>query len=94
MKRKRPKLPPLPEGVTLKDASCIFERTIVAICREGRMQRRFTPADIDLIIRAVTTDDVAAVLEEFAGYLEREDWDALVQLAARERTRRMIRGVA
>ena len=92
MKRKRPRLPPLPDGVTLKDASSIFERTIVAICREGRMQRRFTPADIDLIIRAVTTDDVATVLEEYAGYIEREDWDALVQLATQERTMRMLRG--
>jgi hypothetical protein len=92
MKRKRPKLPPLPEGVTLKDASTIFEKTIVAICREGRMQRRFTPADIDLIICGITTDDVAAILEEFGGYIEREDWDALVQLATQERTMRMLRG--
>jgi DnaJ-domain-containing protein 1 len=78
--------------VTLKDASFIFEKTIVSICREGRMQRRFTPADIDLIIRAVTTEDVAAVIEEYASYIEREDWDALVQLAAQERTMRMLRG--
>ena len=92
MKRKRPRLPPLPDGVTLKDASMIFERTIVAICREGRMQRRFTPADIDRIICSITTDDVAAVLEEYAGYIEREDWDALVQLATQERTMRMLRG--
>jgi hypothetical protein len=91
VKRKRPKLP---DDVTLKDASRIFEKTIVSICRERKMQNRFAPADIDLIIRAVTTDDVAAVLEEYAGYLEREDWDALVQLATQERTRRMIRGVA
>ena len=92
MKRKRPRMPPLPEGVTLKDVAPMFERTIVAICREDRMQRRFTPVDIDCIICSITTEDVAATLEEFAGYIEREDWDALVQLAARERTRRMLRG--
>ena len=90
-KRKRPKLPPLPEGVTLKDIAPIFERTIVAICRERRMHRRFTPADIDRIVSSVTTDDVAAILEEFAGYIEREDWDALVQMASQEQTRRAIR---
>lgn len=89
---KRRKRPRLPDGVTLKDVAPMFERTIVAICREGRMQRRFTPADIDCIICSITTEDVAATLEEFAGYLEREDWDALVQLATQERTRRMIRG--
>jgi len=90
-KRKRPKLPPLPEGVTLKDIAPIFERTIVAICRERRMHRRFTPADIDRIVSSVTTDDVAAILEEFAGYIEREDWDAIVQMATQEQTRRAIR---
>jgi hypothetical protein len=57
------------------------------------MQRRFTPADIDLIICSITTGDVAAILEEFAGYIEREDWDGLAQLAAQERTRRMLRGI-
>ncbi len=92
MKRKRPRLPPLPEGVTLKDVAPMFEKTIVSICRERKMQYRFSPADIDLIVRAVTTDDVAAILEEYAGYLEREDWDALVQLATQERTRQMLRG--
>ena len=90
-KRKRPKLPPLPEDVTLKDIVPIFERTIVAICRERRMHRRFTTADIDSIVSSVTTDDVAATLEEFAGYIEREDWDALVQMASQEQTRRAIR---
>ena len=90
-KRKRPKLPPLPEDVTLKDIVPIFERTIVAICRERRMHRRFTPADIDRIVSSVTTDDVAAILEEYAGYIEREDWDAIVQMATQEQTRRAIR---
>ena len=84
-KRKRAKLPPLPEDVTLKDITPIFERTIVA------MHRRFTPADIDRIVSSVTTDDVAAILEEYAGYIEREDWDALVQMASQEQTRRAIR---
>lgn len=37
MKRKRPRLP---DGVALKDVAPMFERTIVAICRESRMQRR------------------------------------------------------
>ena len=90
-KRKRAKLPPLPEGVTLKDIAPVFERTIVAICRERRMHRRFRPADIDRIVSGITTDDVAATLEEFAGYIEREDWDALVQMASQEQTRRAIR---
>lgn len=90
-KRKRPKLPPLPEGVTLKDIRPIFEKTLVAICRERRMHRRFTPADIDRIVSSVTTDDVAAILEEYAGYIEREDWDAIVQMATQEQTRRAIR---
>lgn len=89
MKRKRPRLP---DGVTLKDVAPMFERTIVAICRESRMQRRFTPVDIDCIICSITTEDFAGTLEEFAGYIEREDWDALVQLAAQERTMRMLRG--
>ena len=90
-KRKRPKLPPLPEGVTLKDIRPIFEKTLVAICRERRMHRRFTPADIDRIVSGITTDDVAAILEEYAGYIEREDWDAIVQMATQEQTRRAIR---
>lgn len=90
MKRKRPRLP---DGVTLKDVAPMFERTIVAICREGRMQHRFTPVDIDRIICAITTDDFAGTLEEFSVYLEREDWDGLVQLATQERTRRMLRGI-
>lgn len=90
-KRKRAKLPPLPEGVTLKDITPIFERTIVAICRERRMHLRFTPADIDRIVSSVTTDDVAAILEEYAGYIEREDWDAIVAMATQEQTRRAIR---
>ena len=90
-KRKKQRLPPLPEGVTLKDIAPVFERTIVAICRERRMHRRFTPADIDRIVSGITTDDVAATLEEFAGYIENEDWDALVQMASQEQTRRAIR---
>lgn len=90
-KRKKQRLPPLPEGVTLKDIAPIFERTIVAICRERRMHRRFTPADIDRIVSSVTTDDVVAILEEYAGYIEREDWDAIVQMATQEQTRRAIR---
>jgi hypothetical protein len=94
VKRKRPKLPHLPEGVTLKDVAPMFERTIVSVCREMGYHRRFTPVEIDRIICSITTDDVAAILEEFAGYIEREDWDGLVQLATRERTMRMIRGVA
>ena len=90
-KRKKPKLPPLPEGVTLKDIAPLFERTIVAICRERRMHRRFTPADIDRIVSGITTDDVAATLEEFSEYIEAEDWDALATLAAQEQTRRILR---
>jgi hypothetical protein len=87
-KRKRQRLP---DGVTLKDIRPIFEKTLVAICREHRMHRRFTPADIDRIVSSVTTDDVAAILEEYAGYIENEDWDALVQMASQEQTRRAIR---
>ena len=90
-KRKRAKLPPLPEDVTLKDIAPIFERTIVAICRERRMHRRFRAAEIDRIICAVTTDDVAATLEELSEYIENEDWDAIVQMASQEQTRRAIR---
>lgn len=90
-KRKKPKLPPLPEGVTLKDIAPMFEQTIVAICRERRMHRRFRAADIDRIVSGITTDDVAATLEEFAGYIEREDWDTIVAMATQEQTRRAIR---
>jgi hypothetical protein len=90
MKRKRPKPPTSPTvGVVPK-----FERTLVELCREMGYHRRYTPVEIDRIICSITTEDFAGTLEELGTLIEREDWDALVQLAARERTRRMIRGVA
>lgn len=90
MKRKKPRLP---EGVTLKDVIPMFERTLVAVCRECGMHRRFTPIDIDQIICSITTDDFAGTLEELGVYIEDEDWDTIVALAKQEQTMRMLRGL-
>jgi hypothetical protein len=35
--------------------------------------------------------EYAGTLEEFSEYIENEDWDAIVQLATQEQTRRAIR---
>ena len=90
MKRRRPKPPTSPTvGVMPK-----FERTLVELCREMGYHRRYTPVEIDRIIRGITTEDFEGTIDEFGALIEREDWDELVQLATRERTMRMIRGVA
>jgi hypothetical protein len=86
-KRKRQRLP---DGVTLKDVTQVFESTIVSLCRDHNVHRRFKPQDIDRIVQTCVAE-YAGTLEEFAGYIENEDWDALVQMASQEQTRRAIR---
>jgi hypothetical protein len=88
MKRKRK----LPKDVWLKDLKPIFEKTIVSMCRESRHDRRFSPVEIDAIVRAAVSC-FADTLEEYSVYIEQEDWDGLVALAQREQTRKMIRGL-
>ena len=86
-KRKRQRLP---DGVTLKDVTQVFERAMVALSRDHNVHRRFKPQDIDRIVKACVAE-YASTLEEFSGYIENEDWDALVQMASQEQTRRAIR---
>ena len=86
-KRKRQRLP---DGVTLKDVTQVFEKAMVALSRDHNVHRRFKPQDIDRIVKACVAE-YASTLEEFSEYIEREDWDALVQMASQEQTRRAIR---
>ena len=86
-KRKKQRLP---EGVTLKDVTQVFEKAMVALSRDHNIHRRFKPQDIDRIVQTCVAE-YAGTLEEFAGYIENEDWDALVQMASQEQTRRAIR---
>jgi chaperonin GroEL (HSP60 family) len=86
-KRKRQRLP---DGVTLKDVTQVFEKAMVALSRDHNVHRRFKPQDIDRIVKACLPE-FAATLEELSEYIEREDWDALVQMASQEQTRRAIR---
>ena len=80
----------LPEGVTLKDVTQVFEKAMVALSRDHNVHRRFKPQDIDRIVKACVAE-YASTLEEFSEYIENEDWDALVQMASQEQTRRAIR---
>lgn len=86
-KRKRQRLP---DGVTLKDVTQVFEKAMVALSRDHNVHRRFKPQDIDRIVQACLPE-FAATLEELSEYIENEDWDALVQMASQEQTRRAIR---
>ena len=86
-KRKRQRLP---DGVTLKDVTQVFESTIVSLCRDHNVHRRFKPQDIDRIVQTCVAE-YASTLEEFSEYIENENWDALVQMASQEQTRRAIR---
>ncbi len=76
--------------VPTTDATKLFESTIVAMCRDHNVHRRFKAEDIDRIVQSCVAE-YAATLEEFSEYIEREDWDALVQMASQEQTRRAIR---
>ena len=89
-KRKKQRLPPLPEGVTLKDVMQVFEKAMVALSRDHNVHRRFKPQDIDRIVQACLPE-FAATLEELSEYIENEDWDTLVQMATQEQARRAIR---
>jgi chaperonin GroEL (HSP60 family) len=86
-KRKRQRLP---DGVTLKDVTQVFEKAMVALSRDHNVHRRFKPQDIDRIVKACLPE-FTATLEELSEYIEREDWDAIVQMASQEQTRRAIR---
>lgn len=70
------------------DAMPIFERTVIAMCRE-RGHQRYTPVEIDQTVR-MAVDDFVGTLEELADYIEREDWDALDMLAKQTRTLRLM----
>ena len=85
-KRKKQRLPDVPTT----DATQLFENTIVAMCRDHNVHRRFKPQDIDRIVKTCVAE-YASTLEEFSEYIENEDWDALVQMASQEQTRRAIR---
>jgi chaperonin GroEL (HSP60 family) len=85
-KRKKQRLPDVPTT----DATQLFESTIVSLCRDHNVHRRFKPQDIDRIVKACVAE-YASTLEEFSEYIENEDWDALVQMASQEQTRRAIR---
>lgn len=74
------------------DARDVFQRTVVAMCREVGLQRRLSPVDIDAVVRDLVAD-FAGTLEEFSEYIEREDWDGLASLAARERTMAQLRSI-
>jgi hypothetical protein len=76
--------------VPVVDAAKVFENTVVAMVRESGYGRRFTSDELDVLVKAMVTE-FGPSLEEFSEYLEREDWDGLVMLAARERTRAQMR---
>lgn len=82
-KRKRARVP-------TTDATELFESTVVSLCRDHNVHRRFKPQDIDRIVQTCVAE-YAGTLEEFSEYIEREDWDTIVQMAAQEQTRRAIR---
>jgi hypothetical protein len=82
-KRKRARVP-------TTDATKLFESTVVALCRDHNVHRRFKPQDIDRIVQTCVAE-YAGTLEEFSEYIENEDWDALVCMASQEQTRRAIR---
>jgi chaperonin GroEL (HSP60 family) len=86
-KRKKQRLP---DGVTLKDVTQVFEKAMVALSRDHNIHRRFKPQDIDRIVQACLPE-FASTLEELSIYIENEDWDALVAMASQEQTRRAIR---
>ena len=71
------------------DAMEVFERTVVASCRERGYGRRYTPVEIDRIVRGAV-EDFAGSLEELAGYIEREDWEGLCALARQTETLRAM----
>jgi hypothetical protein len=68
----------------------VFEKAMVALSRDHNIHRRFKPQDIDRIVQACLPE-FASTLEELSIYIENEDWDALVQMATQEQTRRAIR---
>lgn len=72
------------------DAMEVFEREVVRMCRERGYQRRFSPEEIDGIVRAMV-DGFAMTLHELADYIEREDWDGLAALAMQAETMRSLR---
>lgn len=76
--------------VPTTDATRLFEKTVVSMCREKNLQNRFTPAEIDMVIQPMVRE-FANTLEEFSEYIEAEDWDGLAALAAQEQTRRILR---
>ena len=76
--------------VPVVDATEVFEDTVVKMVREYGYGQRFTSDELDVIVRAMCRE-FGATLEEFSEYLEREDWDGLVMLAAREQTRAQMR---
>jgi hypothetical protein len=86
-KRKKQRLP---DGVTLKDVPEVFEKTLVALSRDHNIQRRLKVADIDRLLDCLLSE-FAGTLEELSIYIENEDWDAIVQLATQEQTRKAIR---
>jgi hypothetical protein len=83
VKRKRARVP-------TTDATELFESTVVALCRDHNVHRRFKPQDIDRIVQTCVAE-YAGTLEELSIYIENEDWDAIVQLATQEQTRKAIR---
>lgn len=69
----------------LQDARDVFERTVIAMCRERGLHRRLSPGDIGNIVEAMT-DEFAGTLDELESFVSREEWDEIHALAQRERT--------
>lgn len=76
--------------VPMVDAAKVFEDTVVKMVREYGYGQRFTSDELDVLVKAMVTE-FGPSLEEFSVYLENEDWDGLVMLAAREQTRAQMR---
>ena len=81
----------LPDDVFLKDVMPMFESTVIDSGKPYARRHRWSRRETDGAL--VNMGDVLVdSLETLADYIEREDWDELVALAAQEQTRRMIRG--
>lgn len=75
------------------DVQRLFEKTVVEMFRERGLHKTMTPVEIDRVLQACVPH-FGDTLDEYATYVECEDWDTLYYLAKQEQTRRMIRGLA
>ena len=74
----------------LLDARDLFERTLIVLCREHRLGDRLSPDDIEGVVDSMV-GAFPGTVAELAGLVDREEWDEISALAARERTMKNLR---